>query len=291
MKLSKVSVIGIGVGAIAIAAYVGINMYASRVAEAKVNEFIDDIDDEMIIEYGNVSANPFKSDVVIKDIRVAPIEAPEDTINVARVVIRELENGDEFPTVLDASAYGIDFSDEQVAPPAFYSFLQQASYDQLPLFNLDTKYEYQASSGKVVLETLRFGADDFGYLETTFELGNVDPDATSNEALTLHAAEITYRDDSFAEKLFASMAAQSNQDVAQFKTQLQANLSQSAQFFVSSEDTVAMTALEETMAFIENPKGFSISVDPQQPVSMRLLSSASNPADWAELLNLKIESY
>ncbi|MEL6321374.1 MAG: hypothetical protein AAFQ57_12115 [Cyanobacteria bacterium J06626_14] len=291
MKLSKVSVIGIGVGAIAIGVYVGVNIYTSKVAEAKINEFIDDIDDEMIIEYGSVSANPFKSDVVIKDIRVAPIDAPEDTINVDRVVIRELENGDEFPTVLDASAYGIDLSDEKIAPPGFSSFLQQAGYDEPPSFDLDTKYEYQEASGKVVLETFRFGADDFGYLEASFEFGNVDPEAVSNDDLILHAAEISYQDDSFVEKLFESMAAQSNQDVAQFKAQLQDNLTQNAQFFISSEDPVAMTALEETMAFIENPEGFSISVDPQQPVSVELLSPTSNPADLAEMLNLTIESY
>ncbi|MEO0988720.1 MAG: hypothetical protein AAFY20_24755 [Cyanobacteria bacterium J06639_14] len=291
MKLSKLSLIGIGVGAIAIGGYAGTNIYASQVAEGKVKAFIDDVDEQVIVEYGKVSANPFKSDVVIKDIRIAPVETPEDVINIDKVVIRKLEDGDEFPKILDASAYGIDLSGEQAASPIFSSFLQQANYDEPPLFNLDTQYEYQESSGKVVLETLRFGADDFGYLEATFELGNVDPDVASNDALTLHAAEITYQDDSFVAKLFESMAAQSNQDVDQFKAQLQTGLTQNAQFFIASEDAVAMTALEEAKAFIENPKGFTISANPQQPVSMELLSTASNPTDWAEMLNLKIESY
>ena len=105
---------------------------------------------------------------------------------MGKVVIRELENGDEFPTVLDASAYDINFSDEQAASPTFTEFLQQANYEKPPVFKLDTKYEYQEASGKVLLETFRFGADDVGYLEANFELGNVDPDVLPNNALTLY---------------------------------------------------------------------------------------------------------
>ena len=289
--MNKLPVIGISVGAIAIGLYTGISLYTTKTAEAKINEFIEDADDDVIIEYSKVNVNPLKANITIKDISIAPVKTPEDVINVDQIVVRKFDEKADFPTVVDASVQGIKVNTRQINAPVVAPFLQRAGYTEPLSFDLDTKYEYNESSREVTLETFRLGAEEFGSVEITFKLGNFDPDAPSNEALTIHAANLVYQDNSFAEKLLASMAAESNQDVEQFKSQLTAGLAANAQFFVSPDNSTAMTALEETMAFINNPDGFTISVKPQQPLLVRDLTSASDPQALIEMLNLEIKSY
>jgi len=289
--MKKLAAIGIGVGAVAIGLYAGISIYTTKVAEAKLNEFIAEVDDEVVIEYDRVSVNPFGADVTVKDITVAPIYTPADTVNIDQIIVRQFDRKSDFPTFVDASVQGIKVGGSQSSAPFVSPVLQKAGYVEPLSFDLDTKYKYNESSHEVTLEKFRIGAEEFGYVDITFKVGNYYPDNPSNEALTLHAAEINYQDNSFVEKLLESMAAESNQNVEQFKAQLTAGLAENAQFFISSDNPTAMAALEEAMAFINNPKGFTISANPQNPLLVSELTSASDPQTWMMMLNLEIESY
>lgn len=290
--MKKLAVLGIGVGLATIGLYTGISLYTAKVAEAKINDLIKEVEDEVVIQYRDVSTQPFKAAVVVKDVSLAPVEAPDQVITIDQVTVRKLEEGTDFPTALDASMQGIKFSADQVNAPAVKGFLQKAGYQETLSLNLDTKYQYQEASQEVTLEQFRLGAKDLGYLEVTFRLGNVTPEmADANANVIVHAAKITYQDDSFAEKLIAAIAAENNQEVGQFKTQLQAGLQQNAQLLLSPDNPAAMAALDGAIAFIENPEGFSISVNPPQPVTVSELAAVNNPQAWVDLLNLQIEAY
>jgi hypothetical protein len=289
--MKKLAAIGIGVGAVTIGLYAGISIYTTKVAEAKINEFIAEVDDEVVIEYDKVSVNPFGADVTVKDITVAPIDTPADTVNIDQIIVRQFDRKSDFPTFVDASVQGIKVSASRSSASFVSPVLQKAGYVEPLSFDLDTKYKYNESSHEVTLEKFRIGAEEFGYVDITFKVGNYYPDNPSSEALTLHAAEINYQDNSFVEKLLESMAAESNQDVEQFKAQLTAGLAENAQFFISPDNPTAMAALEEAMAFINNPKGFTISANPQKPLLVSELTSASDPQTWMTMLNLEIESY
>ena len=288
--MKKLLATGLGIGALAIGVYTGVSFYTAKVAEAKINELIAEVDDDVVIEYGQVSVNPLGADITVKDVSVAPIEAPAQAVKIDQVIVREFDDKSDFPTVVDASLKGIQFDIGEMNEPTFDNFMKQAGYDGTIALNLDTKYEYDEASGEMTLEQFRFGAKDLGYLEATLKLGNYSPDAASTAGVTLHSAEIIYRDDSFAETMMASMAAKSNQDVEQFKTQLVSGISQNAQLFVPADDPTVMAVIEETKAFIEDPKGFSVSANPQQPVSVIDLMSAGSPEVWVEMLNLEIEA-
>ncbi|MEM6519595.1 MAG: hypothetical protein AAF722_09740 [Cyanobacteria bacterium P01_C01_bin.70] len=287
--MNKLAVIGISVGAVAIGLYTGVGIYTSKAAEARLDKLIAEVDDEVDIEYGSAKVNLLGSSLTVKDISVATKDAPEQPILINKIVVNEFDDQSDFPTVFDASVKGIQVSDSQNTA-ALTPFLAQAGYQDAPELDLDTRYEYDETTGEMTLEEFRLGADDLGHFEVTFTLGNFDPEATANDELTLHALEIVYEDDSFVENLLTAMAEQSNQEVEQFKTQLTSGLSQNAQFFVPMDNPVAITALQEAVAFIENPNGFSISAKPQQPVLVSDLSSASNQ-DWMTMLNLEIKAY
>lgn len=289
--MNKLVTTGIGVGAVAIGLFAGVSIYTSKVAEAKVDEFIAEVDDTAIIEYGSAKVNLMGANLTISDISVAPVEAPDQVVNIDKIIIREFDDKSDFPSVFDASVKGIQVDATQASAAMVTPFLDQAGYGQSLSLNLDTRYTYEEASGEITLDEFRLGADDFGYFEVTFKLSNFDPEATTNDALTLHSAEIVYQDDSFVENLLASMAAQSNQDVKQFKTQLTSGISQNAQFFVSTDNPTAMTAVDETVAFIQQPEGFRIAANPSQPVSVGELTAATSPEAWMTMLNLEIKSF
>ena len=262
--MNKLAVAGIGVGAVAIGLYTGVSIYTSKAAEARIDELIADVDDAVVVEYDSAKVSLLGQNLTVNNIRVAPIEAPDQVVNIDKIIVREYDDQSDFPTVFDASIKGIQVKPEQANVAMIAPFLSQAGYNDS--LNLDTRYTYDETSGDMTLEEFRLGADDLGYFEVTFQLGNFDPAATTNDALTLHAAEIVYQDQSFVENLLASMAAQSNQDVKEFKTQLTSGIAQNAQFFMPTDSPTATTAVQEATAFIENPKGFSISASPQQPL-------------------------
>lgn len=287
--MNKLAVAGISVGAVAIGLYTGVSIYTSKAAEAKIDKFIADVDDAVVIEYDSAKVSLLGQNLTVSGIQVAPVESPDQVVNIDKIIVREYDDQSDFPTVLDASIKGIQVKADQANVAMIAPFLSQAGYNDA--LNLDTRYTYDAASGDMTLEEFRLGADDLGYFEVTFQLGNFDPEATTNDALTLHAAEIVYQDQSFVENLLASMAAQSNQDVKAFKTQLTSGIAQNAQFFVPADSPTAMAAVQEATAFIENPKGFSISANPQQPLLVSDLAAASDPAIMMEMLNLQIEAY
>ncbi len=287
--MNKLAVAGIGVGAVAIGLYTGVSIYTSKAAEARIDELIADVDDAVVVEYDSAKVSLLGQNLTVNNIRVAPIEAPDQVVNIDKIIVREYDDQSDFPTVFDASIKGIQVKPEQANVAMIAPFLSQAGYNDS--LNLDTRYTYDETSGDMTLEEFRLGADDLGYFEVTFQLGNFDPAATTNDALTLHAAEIVYQDQSFVENLLASMAAQSNQDVKEFKTQLTSGIAQNAQFFMPTDSPTATTAVQEATAFIENPKGFSISASPQQPLLVSDLATAGDPAAMMEMLNLQVEAY
>lgn len=289
--MHKLAVAGIGVGAIAIGLYTGVSIYTSKAAEAKIDEFIAEVDDSVVIEYDSAKVSLVGKNLTVNDISVAPVESPDQVVNIDKIIVREFDDKSDFPTVFDASVKGIQVEANQPNTAMLVPVLSQAGYGESLAFNLDTRYTYNASSGEMTLEEFRLGADDFGYFEVTLKLGNFDPDAVTNDALTLQAAEVVYRDDSFVDNLLSSMAAQSNQDVQQFKAQLTSGISQNAQFFVPMNNPTAKTAMQEAVAFIEKPEGFSISAQPQQPLLVSDLAAANDPEAVMEMLNLKIEAY
>lgn len=286
--MNKLAVAGIGVGAVAIGLYAGVSIYTSKAAEAKIDQLIADVDDAVVVEYGSAKVSLIGQNLTVSDIRVAPTEAPDQIVNIDKIIVREYDDQSGFPTVFDASIKGIQMGADQANVAMVAPFLSQGGYKDA--FNLDTRYTYDETSGDMTLEEFRLGADDLGYFDVTLQLGNFDPAATTNDALTLQAAEIVYQDQSFVENLLASMAAQSNQDVKAFKTQLTSGIAQNAQFFVPTDSPTAMAAVQEATAFIENPQGFRITANPQQPLLVSNLAAAGDPAAMMEMLNLEIKA-
>ncbi len=293
--MKKLAIAGIGV--VSVGLYFGANLYGTKVAEAKVNKLIDGMEkDNLAVEYKDISFKPLAQDVHLKDITIRSTDDPAE-VTIEKMVIRDIDEKSDVPKVFDASIQGLVVDLNQPEQLEMANFLKDAGYSAELKFDIDTKYRYNPTKREMSLETFKVSADQVGDLSVTMKLGNVDIKdleaqqvAPTNLDTIFHGLEITYRDKSFAEKLLASMAAEEGISVDELKTQMTTNLTQASQFFVSADNELANNAVNEVVAFIENPKGFSISVKPEEPLQFVSLMG-QNPDDWADALNIEVKSF
>ncbi|MEM9809190.1 MAG: hypothetical protein AAF959_28385, partial [Cyanobacteria bacterium P01_D01_bin.56] len=284
-------------GVLSVGAYFGANLYGTKVAEAKVNKLIDSMEeDNLAVEYKDISYKALAQDVHVEDITIKSMDDPAE-VTIEKVIIREIDEKSDVPKVFDASIQGLVVDLNQPEQLEMASFLQQAGYDSELRFDIDTKYRYNKNKREMSVETFKVSADNVGDLTVNMKLGNVDlaEGETQNAALTnpdviFHGFEVTYRDGSFAEKMLASMAAEEGISLDELKSQMTTQLNQASQFFLSSDNEVATNAVNEVVAFIEDPKGFSISAKPEEPMQLMSLM-AENPDSWVDVLNIEIQSF
>lgn len=295
--MKKLAIVGLSVGVLSVSAYFGANLYGTKVAEAKVNKLIDSMEeDNLAVEYQDISYKPLAQDVHVENITIKSTDDPAE-VTIEKVIIREIDEKSDVPKVFDASIQGLMVDLNQPEQLEMASFLQQAGYDSELNFDIDTKYRYNKNKREMSVETFKVSADNVGDLTVNMKLGNVDlaEGETQNAALTnpdviFHGFEVTYRDGSFAEKLLASMAAEEGISVDELKSQMTTQLAQASQFFLSSDNEVATNAVNEVVAFIEEPNGFSISAKPEKPMQLMSLMD-ENPDSWVDVLNIEIQSF
>ncbi len=295
--MKKLAIAGLGVGVVSVGLYLGANIYGTKVAEAKVYTLISEIEeDNLAVEYKDISYKPLGQDVHVKDITITSKDDPAE-ITIDQVIIREIDEKSDMPTVFDASVQGLVVDLKQPEQLEMAEFLQDVGYDSELKFDIDTKYRYNPTKREMSIDTFTVSADQVGDLNINMKLGNVDLEDIEAKSMSpdamdtvFHGFEITYQDNSFAEKFLAAMAAEEGVTVDQLKAQMTTQLTQASQFFLSADNGVATDAVNEVAAFIENPKGFSISMQPEQPLELMSLVS-ENPDDWVEMLNIEVKSW
>lgn len=296
--MKKLAIAGIGVGVLSAGLYFGSNLYGTKVAEAKVNKLIEEMEkDNLAVEYRDISYKPMAQDVHLKDITITSKDDPAE-VTIEQVIIREIDEKSDVPTKFDASVKGLAVDLKQPEQLEVANFLKEAGYDTELKFDIDTKYRYDAAKREMSIDTFKVSADQVGDLSVNMKLGNVDiEDLESQSAASpaqmdtiFHGFEVTYKDNSFAEKMFESMAAEQGVGVDELKSQMTTQLTEMSQFFVSEDNELAKNAVNEVVAFIENPNGFSVSAKPNEPLQFVSLMSGS-PDDWADTLNLEIKSF
>ena len=94
--MSKKQITGIGILVVLIAIYAGVKMYASNVAEGKVNEAIAKVANFADIDYKNVSIDLLGMNVRISDIIVSPADSKEK-LKIDEIVIYDIDDKADIP--------------------------------------------------------------------------------------------------------------------------------------------------------------------------------------------------
>ena len=89
--MKKPQVIGLGAAIIIGFAYVGAKMYASSIAEEKIDMAIANLVNYVDVDYRNVSVDLLGFDVHVSDIVISPVSS-EEKINIDEIVVFDISN-------------------------------------------------------------------------------------------------------------------------------------------------------------------------------------------------------
>lgn len=289
--MSKKQIKGISILVVLIAIFIGLKMYATNVAEAKVNEAIAKVANYMDIDYKNVSVDLIGMDVHVSGILVAPVDAKEK-IKIDEIVIYDIDNKSDIPTFLSISCNGIEQNMDELGEDA--KQLRELGYNDKMMVNLHLNYAYNKEKKELDIKKIGVGADEAGEINVSFRLGNISLKLEEIAGLLLtfrqvifHEAKIEYVDDSLAERLMKLGAQEQQMAIEDFKKFLIGNVESE---IAKENDEFTKKALSEIKTFLENPEKLSISASPEKPYPLGRIMRTYNPKDIIKLLNIQIKS-
>ena len=289
--MSKKQITGIGIFVVLIAIYSGVKMYASNVAEGKVNECIAKAANFADIDYKKVSVDLLGMDVRISDILVSPTNSKEK-LKIDEIVIHDIDDKADIPTFLSMSCNGIELNMDELGENA--KQLKELGYNDKMMVNLNLNYVYNKEKKEINIKKIGIGADEAGEINVSLRLGNIslEPEEIAGLLFTFqqvifHEAKIEYNDDSLAERLMKLGAKEQQIALEDFQKSLIKNVETE---ITNEKDDFTKKALSEIKAFLEDPEEFSISASPSKPYPFGRIMRIDDPKDIVKLLNIKIKS-
>lgn len=289
--MKKKQIIGTGVAVVLIAMYVGIKMYASSVAEEKINLAIARIVKSVDVDYKNVSVDLFGLNVHISDVVVSPSGSKEKFI-INEIVIYDVDRKSDMPLFLDISFNGVEIPIGKLGKNA--KKIKDLGYNDNILLNFAIDYHYNKEKDEISLNKIKISADDVGDLDVSFRLGNIDlnPEKIMGIIFTypqiiLHDAKISYHDDSLIERLMDLAAKKEKTNVKQIKNEAIKKIEREIE---KEDNEFVKNALKEIKNFIDDSEEFNISIAPEKPLPLGRLLNVKDPNDIIKLLNVKIKT-
>ena len=285
--MKKPQIIGLGAAIIIGFAYVGAKMYASSIAEEKIDIAIANLVNYVDVDYRNVSVDLLGFDVHVSDIVISPVSS-EEKINIDEIVVFDIDKESDMPFSLHIALNGIQIPIDQIEA------VKKLGYKDHMLLNADIDYEYNKNEKEIVLNKIQLGAEEVGDIALTFRLSNIDLNPKNVLALLfsypqiiLHNATIMYRDDSLIDRLIKFQAEDQGLEVAQMKDHAITGIENA---IAVEEDEFTKSVLTEIKNFVNSPEEISISIRPSKPLPFGRIMRIETPKDLITALNLKIES-
>ena len=289
--MKKKQIIGIGIVVVLIAIYFGTKMYASNVAEERVNLAIAKAANLVDVDYKKVSVDLLGMDVRITNILVSPAGAKEK-IKIDEIIIHDIGDKSDIATFLSVSINGIELNLKELGKEA--KGIRELGYTDKLLVNLNADYIYEKRKKELNVKKIGIGADDAGEINVSFHLGNIDLNPKeilgilfTYPQIILYEARVTYEDESLAERLIKLGAKQKNIDAKEFKIFLIQKIEKEIE---REKDDFIKKALVEIKKFIDDPEEFSISVSPSKPYPLGRIMRVNDPKELIKLLNIRIKS-
>ena len=277
----------------AIALAVGAQIVSNCSAEKEVDRVIANVSDVVDVEYKDVESTFFSQGTKVQELTLSAVGS-EETVSIDEVTVYEYETTEEdIPEALDVAIEGIALRLSDIGEQG--EALRDIGYGEELLVNVAAKYEYEAEENAVHIEKMTVGADDVGDFDMNLKLANVslDTDAIAGFpfsffGVAFEAAEITYRDDSFMDKMFEAMAESEGISVQELKAELIEGLDSGLDESADELDKELVSNLKD---FIQNPDSFSVSFSPNEPINfLTFMGISGDPEALVDTLNIRFES-
>ena len=292
---------GVAIAGLAVS-YVGGKLYMTDKIEKQLDAKIIEMQPMIDVKYGDLSVEPITQKIQLKNVVLSPADGSAKPITINEVTVNELDTSSEFPTVLDLALNGISISIDDIEPQTADQ-LKDLGYSDDMLISLSTKYTYV---NEVMDWQFGLSAQDMGKMEYSLNLANFQFDPEQPVALLfaypnfqLNAAEFTYTDNSFIERLLKQEAQMSGMTVEELKQRisdkinalLAADIENKNNELSDEQIKLASNATEAFIKFINDPKSITISVNPEQAVTLgEVTQTQHDPAKLIALLNMAFKA-
>lgn len=255
--------------------------------------------------------------VQLKDVEITPLDTGE-TVHINEIVLRDVgdvavqqiasRGGEEFsiPPSLDVDLLGIQVTADMLSNRETFGY-------ELPMeADLSLKYNFSESDQDFQLNRLQFGMRDAFAFNVSTHIGGIDMDTInalqyeqSNplaflivlaEKSRLYDLNLTYTDDSFADRAFAQMAKENGMTIDALKDDMLATIDEASETTTSPSSVEVNEALRD---FINDPGELTVGINPETPLtfedffSVMVASSFGGEVDadaLIERMNMTISS-
>jgi len=284
------------------ASYVGGKFYMTDKVASQLDAKIIEMQPMLDVKYGELSVEPITQKIQLHNVVLSPADGSANPITINEITVNELDTSSEFPAALDLALSGISLSIDDIEPESADQ-LKALGYSDDLLISLSTKYTYV---NNVMDWQFGLSAQDMGRMEYSLNIANFEFDPKQPLTLLfaypnyqLNSAEFTYTDQSFVERLIKQEAQNSETSVEELKlamsdkinAMLAADLETSNNELSDAEVSVAKNAAEAFIKFINDPQSITISINPEQAVTLGEITQAQNdPAKLISLLNMAFKA-
>jgi hypothetical protein len=284
------------------ASYAGGKFYMTDQIATQIDAKILEIQPMLDVKYGDISVEPITQKIQLRDIVLRPADGSESPITINEITVNNFDTSSEFPAELDLALNGISISIDDIEPETAMQ-LEDLGYKDNMLINLATKYTYVDN---VMDWQFDLSAQDMGKMAYSLNIANFEFDPQQPVSLLfaypnfqLNAAEFTYTDKSFVERLFKQEAVSTGTTVEELKQRmsdkinalLAADMENKDKKLSEEQIKLATSATEAFIKFINDPQRITISVNPEQAVTLGEITQTQNdPAKLISLLNMDFKA-
>ena len=281
--------------------YVGGKLYMTDQVATQLDAKIIEMQPMLDVKYGDLSVEPITQKIQLHNVVLTPADGSGNPITINEITVNELDTSSEFPTALDFVLNGISISIDDIEPQTA-DRLKALGYSDDLLISLSTKYTYVDN---VMDWQFGLSAQDMGKMEYSLNIANFEFDPKQPLTLLfsypnyqLNSAEFTYTDQSLVNRMMKQEAENSAISVEELKQRLSDKINamlaadlETSNEMSDAEVNVAKNAAEAFIKFINDPQSITISINPEQAVTLGEITQAQNdPAKLITLLNMAFKA-
>ena len=281
--------------------YAGGKIYMTDKVEKQLDAKIIEMQPMLDVKYGDLSVEPITQKIQLHNVVLTPADGSGNPITINEITVNELDTSSEFPTALDFVLNGISISIDDIEPQTA-DRLKALGYSDDLLISLSTKYTYVDN---VMNWQFGLSAQDMGKMEYSLNIANFEFDPKQPLTLLfsypnyqLNSAEFTYTDQSLVNRMMKQEAENSAISVEELKQRLSDKINamlaadlETSNEMSDAEVNVAKNAAEAFIKFINDPQSITISINPEQAVTLGEITQAQNdPAKLIALLNMAFKA-
>lgn len=292
---SKLPVIMAALAVLLLVGYFVVQFQVKKDAKKTADQLVDSVKEFIDIKYDGLNVSLLSRKVSLEGVGFTFVK-DKGEFSADKITVADYNHDEDkkIPSSMNIKIYGFkklyDDNDQKNLEELGYYKLEDMKTDG------ELSYTYSHESRDLNVKKLFSTTSDIGSFYIKFHLSDISLE--SNNMMTfimslgnikIHDAEFIYKDDSFANRILKAIAKKQNISVDEFKEKVIPDiLSKITDNKDSDLQKNVVNAIED---FLENLKGFTITVKPDKPLKLSDIEKANGPDELIKLLNLTIKSH